>query len=157
MLKNTRIVKEFKEFAIKGNMIDMAVGIIIGAAFGAIVSSLVADIIMPPIGLALGNVDFGNLYWVIHHGPTLGDYASLAAAQADGAVTFNYGKFIMALINFLIVAFAVFLMVRMINKMRRPKEVKPGEPTTKECPYCKSSISIKASRCAFCTSQIEQK
>jgi len=157
MFKNVKILKEFKEFAVKGNMIDMAVGIIIGVAFGAIVSSLVADIIMPPIGLALGNVDFGNLIWVIKHGPTAGDYASLAAAQADGAVTFNYGKFIMALINFLIVAFAVFLMVRMINKMRRPKEVKPGEPTIKECPYCKSAVSIKASRCAFCTSQIEQK
>lgn len=157
MLKNTKIVKEFKEFAVKGNMIDMAVGIIIGAAFGTIVSSLVADIIMPPIGLGLGNVDFSNLFWVIKHGPTDGAYASLAAAQADGAVTFNYGKFILTLINFLIVALAVFFMVRVINRMRRPKEVKPGEPTTKECPYCKSSIAITASRCAFCTSQLEQK
>ena len=161
MLKNTKILKEFREFAVKGNMIDMAVGIIIGAAFGAIVSSLVSDIIMPPIGLGLGHVDFGNLYWVIKQGSTVGPYSSLAAAQAAGAVTFNYGKFIMALINFLIVAFAVFLMVRMINKVRRaaeaPKPTVKAEPTTKECPYCKSTIAIKASRCSFCTSQLEQK
>jgi len=157
MFKNTKILKDFKEFAMRGNMVDMAVGIIIGAAFGAVVSSLVADIIMPPIGLGLGNVDFGNLFWVIKDVANhTGSYASLQAAQDAGAVTFNYGKFIMVLINFIIVAFAVFLMVRVINRMRRPKEVKPGEPTTKECPYCKSMISIKASRCAFCTSQIEQ-
>jgi large conductance mechanosensitive channel len=158
MLKNTKIVKEFKEFAIKGNMIDMAVGIIIGAAFGTVVSSLVADIIMPPIGLGLGNVDFSNLFWVMKQGATpLGLHPTLAEAQAAGAVTFNYGLFIVKIINFIIVAFAVFLLVRMINKMRRPKEVKPGEPTTKECPYCKSAIAIKASRCSFCTSQLEQK
>ena len=158
MLKNMKIVKEFKEFAVRGNMIDMAVGIIIGAAFGAVVSSLVADTIMPPIGLGLGNVDFSNLFWVIKKGATdVGPYASLSAAQTAGAVTFNYGMFILKIINFLIVAFAVFILVRSINKMRRPKEVKPGEPTTKECPYCKSAVSIKASRCAFCTSQIEQR
>jgi len=157
MLKNTKILKEFKEFAMKGNMIDMAVGIIIGAAFGTIISSLVADIIMPPIGLALGNVDFSNLFWVIKEGSAPGPYDSLSAAQAVGAVTFNYGKFILTLINFLIIAICIFLMVRMINRMRRPKEIKPGEPTTKECPYCKSTIAIKASRCAFCTSQVEQK
>ncbi|MFA5374240.1 MAG: large conductance mechanosensitive channel protein MscL [Dehalococcoidia bacterium] len=154
------MLKEFKEFAVRGNMIDMAVGIIIGAAFGTIISSLVADIIMPPIGLGLGNVDFSNLFWVMKEGTDLTNlppYDSLADAQAAGAVTFNYGKFILTLINFLIIAFCIFLMVRVINKMRRPKEVKPGEPTTKECPYCKSTVSIKASRCAFCTSQIEQK
>lgn len=160
MQRNVKLFKEFKEFAVKGNMIDMAVGIIIGVAFGAIVSSLVSDIIMPPIGLGLGNVDFSNLFWVMKEGTNpdiLPPYDSLAAAQAAGAVTFNYGKFILTLINFLIVAFAVFIMVRYINKMRRPKEVKPGEPTTKECPFCKSTIAIKASRCAFCTSQLEQK
>ena len=158
MFKNVKILKEFKEFAVKGNMIDMAVGIIIGVAFGTVVSSLVADIIMPPIGLGLGNVDFSNLFWVIKNGATTpGPYDSLSAAQAAGAVTFNYGLFILKVINFLIVAFAVFILVRSINKMRRPKEVKPGEPTTKECPYCKSAVSIKASRCAFCTSQIEQR
>jgi large conductance mechanosensitive channel len=158
MFKNMKIAKEFKEFAVRGNMIDMAVGIIIGAAFGTVVSSLVADIIMPPIGLGLGNVDFSNLFWVIKDGVTTpGPYDSLSAAQTAGAVTFNYGLFILKVINFLIVAFAVFILVRSINKMRRPKEVKPGEPTTKECPYCKSTIAIKASRCSFCTSQLEQK
>lgn len=157
MFKNVKLFKEFKEFAVRGNMVDMAVGIIIGVAFGAIVSSLVADMIMPPIGLGLGNVDFSNLFWVMKEGSAPGPYDSLAAAQAAGAVTLNYGKFILTLVNFLIVAFAVFMMVRYINRMRRPKEIKPGEPTTKECPYCQSTISIKASRCAFCTSQLAQK
>lgn len=157
MFKNVKPFKEFKEFAVRGNMVDMAVGIIIGVAFGAIVSSLVADMIMPPIGLGLGNVDFSNLFWVMKEGSAPGPYDSLAAAQAAGAVTLNYGKFILTLVNFLIVAFAVFMMVRYINRMRRPKEIKPGEPTTKECPYCQSTISIKASRCAFCTSQLAQK
>lgn len=153
-----KMFKEFKEFAVKGNMIDMAVGIVIGVAFGAIISSLVADIIMPPIGLGLGNVDFSNLFWVMKEGATTpGPYDSLAAAQAAGAVTFNYGKFILTLINFIIIALCIFFVVRAINRTRRPKEVKPGEPTTKECPYCQSTISIKASRCAFCTSQLEQK
>jgi len=164
MPKNVKILKEFKEFAVRGNMIDMAVGIIIGAAFGAIVSSLVSDIIMPPIGLALGNVDFSNLFWVMKEGTNpdiLPPYDSLAAAQAAGAVTFNYGMFILKLINFLIVAFAVFILVRSVVKMRRtteaPKVEVKTEPTTKECPYCGSTISIKASRCAHCTSQLEQR
>jgi len=162
MFKNMKILKEFKEFAVRGNMIDMAVGIIIGVAFGAIVSSLVADIIMPPIGLALGNVDFSNLFWVIKEGVTTpGPYDSLKAAQDAGAVTFNYGLFILKIINFLIVAFAVFIMVCSINKIRRATEVRKAEvkaePTTKECPYCMSMISIRASRCGFCTSQFEQR
>jgi large conductance mechanosensitive channel len=160
MLKNVKILKEFKEFAVRGNMIDMAVGIIIGAAFGAIVSSLVADIIMPPIGLGLGNVDFSNLFWVMKDGVTTpGPYDSLKAAQDAGAVTFNYGVFMLKVLNFLIVAFAVFILVRSINKMRRateaPKAAVKAEPTTKECPYCMSMISMKASRCGFCTSQLK--
>jgi len=153
-----KIFKEFKEFAMRGNMIDMAVGIVIGAAFGAIVSSLVADIIMPPIGMALGDLDFSNLFWVMKDvEPTAGPYATIQAAHDAGAVTFNYGKFILTLINFLIIALSVFMMVRVINKMHRHKEAAPSKPTTKECPYCKSSIAIEASRCAFCTSQLEQK
>jgi large conductance mechanosensitive channel len=160
MLKNVKILKEFKEFAVRGNMIDMAVGIIIGAAFGAIVSSLVSDIIMPPIGLGLGNVDFSNLFWVMKDGVTTpGPYDSLKAAQDAGAVTFNYGVFMLKVLNFLIVAFAVFILVRSINKMRRateaPKAAVKAEPTTKECPYCMSMISMKASRCGFCTSQLK--
>ncbi|MFA5055343.1 MAG: large-conductance mechanosensitive channel protein MscL [Dehalococcoidia bacterium] len=149
--------KEFKEFAMRGNMIDMAIGIVIGAAFGAIISSLVSDIIMPPIGMALGDLDFSNLFWVMREGDVAGPYATIQAAHDAGAVTFNYGKFILTLINFIIIALCIFVLVRSINKMHRPKEVKPGEPTTKECPYCQSAISIKASRCAFCTSQLEQK
>ena len=160
MLKNMKVLKEFREFAVRGNMIDMAVGIIIGAAFGAIVSSLVADIIMPPIGLGLGNVDFSNLFWVMKEGVTTpGPYDSLKAAQDAGAVTFNYGVFMLKVLNFLIVAFAVFILVRSINKMRRateaPKAAVKAEPTTKECPYCMSMISMKASRCGFCTSQLK--
>ena len=160
MLKNMKVLKEFREFAVRGNMIDMAVGIIIGAAFGAIVSSLVADIIMPPIGLGLGNVDFSNLFWVMKEGvTTTGPYDSLKAAQDAGAVTFNYGVFMLKVLNFLIVAFAVFILVRSINKMRRateaPKAAVKAEPTTKECPYCMSMISMKASRCGFCTSQLK--
>ena len=155
-----KVLKEFREFAVRGNMIDMAVGIIIGAAFGAIVSSLVADIIMPPIGLGLGNVDFSNLFWVMKEGVTTpGPYDSLKAAQDAGAVTFNYGVFMLKVLNFLIVAFAVFILVRSINKMRRateaPKAAVKAEPTTKECPYCMSMISMKASRCGFCTSQLK--
>ena len=143
--------KEFKEFAMKGNVIDMAVGIIIGAAFGTIVKSLVADIIMPPIGLLLGNVDFTNLFVVLKEGATVaGPYLNLAAAQEAGAVTINYGVFINTIISFLIVAFAIFLVIRNINKLKREEEAPPAEPTTKECPECLSVIPIKAIRCAHC-------
>ena len=145
--------KEFKEFAVKGNVVDMAVGIIIGAAFGAIVNSLVADVIMPPIGLLLGGIDFSNFFIVLKEGATAGPYDALEDAKTAGAVTINYGIFITAFISFLIVAFAVFLVVKGVNNMRREKE-EPSEPTTKECPQCLSTVPIKATRCAFCTSEL---
>ena len=148
------MLKDFKEFAMRGNGVDMAVGIIIGAAFGTIVKSLVADVIMPPIGLLLGNVDFSNLFIILKEGATAGPFASLADAQKAGAVTLNYGVFINTIISFLIVAFAVFLLVRSINKLKRKEEAPPAEPTTKECPQCLSTIPIMAKRCAFCTSEV---
>lgn len=149
------MIKEFKEFAMRGNVIDMAVGIVIGAAFGTIVKSLVADIIMPPIGLLLGGVDFANLFVVLKAGKTPGPYRALADAQAAGAVTINYGAFINTVISFIIIAFAIFLLVKSINNMRRQKEeIPPAEPTTKECPYCFSVISVKATRCAACTAEL---
>ena len=149
------MLKEFKEFAMRGNVVDMAVGIIIGAAFGTIVKSLVADIIMPPIGLLLGNVNFSNLFLVLK-GTAAGDtFASLADAQKAGAVTLNYGLFINTVISFVIVAFAVFLLIRGLNKLKREEEAPPEEPTTKECPRCLSTIPIKATRCAHCTSDLE--
>jgi large conductance mechanosensitive channel len=147
--------KEFKEFAMRGNVVDMAVGIIIGAAFGTIVKSLVSDIIMPPIGLLLGNVDFSNLFVVLKQGATAGPYGSLLDAQAAGAVSINYGAFINTVISFLIVAFAVFLVIRGINKMKRQKPEPAAEPTTKTCPFCQSSIPIKATRCPYCTSELK--
>ncbi|HKI82830.1 MAG TPA: large conductance mechanosensitive channel protein MscL [Candidatus Krumholzibacteria bacterium] len=148
------MLKEFKEFAIKGNAVDMAVGIIIGAAFSTIVKSLVADIIMPPIGLLLGGVDFSNLFVVLKRGAEVaGPYESLVAAQEAGAVTVNIGVFINTIISFLIVAFAVFFVVRSINRLKREEPAPaPAEPTTKECPQCLSTIPLKATRCAFCTS-----
>jgi large conductance mechanosensitive channel len=147
--------KEFKEFALKGNMVDMAVGIIIGAAFGTIISSLVADIIMPPIGLLLGNVDFANLFILLREGKVPGPCGSLAIAKAAGAVTLNYGVFINTVVSFLIIAFSVFLTVRNINKLRRQEEAPPAVPTTRECPYCLSIIPIKATRCAHCTADLK--
>ena len=146
------MLKEFKEFIMRGNVVDMAVGIIIGIAFGVIITSLVADIIMPPIGLALNDVDFGNLFVVLKDGDPVGPYAALADAKAAGAVTINYGVFIIAVISFIIIAFFVFLLVRSINKMRR--EAEPPEEDTKECPYCLSKIAIAAKRCAYCTSEL---
>ncbi len=143
--------KEFKEFALKGNVVDMAVGIVIGAAFGVIIKSLVTDIIMPPIGLLLGKVDFTNLFVVLKAGKEAGPYLSLADAQRVGAVTLNYGAFINTIISFLIVAFAVFLLVRQMNKLRREEA---PTPTTKECPFCLSAIPLKATRCAHCTSEL---
>ncbi len=151
--KEIKMLKEFKEFAMRGNVVDMAVGIIIGAAFGAIVKSLVDDVLMPPIGLVLGNVDFSNLFWVVKEGAAAAPYASLTAAQEAGAVTINYGVFINAVISFLIVAFAVFLLIRAINRLKREDE-SPAAPTTKACPFCDSSISIKAKRCPSCTSEL---
>jgi large conductance mechanosensitive channel len=146
------MLKEFKEFAMRGNVVDMAVGIIIGAAFGAIVKSVVADMIMPPIGLLLGNVDFSNLFIILKQGAVAGPFASLAEAQQAGAVTINYGLFMNTIINFVIVAFAVFLLIRGINKLQRAPA--PQDPTTKECPHCFSTIAINATRCAYCTSEL---
>lgn len=150
--------KEFKEFIMRGNVMDMAVGIIIGTAFGAIVRSLVSDVVMPPIGLLLGRVDFSDLFILLKRGAELpGPYATLADAQAAGAVTINYGVFLNTIISFIIVAFAVFLLIRAVNRLRREEEEKeeaPAEPTTKDCPYCISTIPIQASRCPQCTSEL---
>ena len=146
------MIKEFKEFAVKGNVVDMAVGIIIGAAFGTIVKSLVSDVIMPPIGLLLGNVDFSNLFLVFKQGAIAGPYATLADAQTAGAVTLNYGLFINTIISFIIVAFALFILVKNINRLKRQEAAPP--PTTKECPHCFSTIHIKAVRCPNCTSAL---
>jgi len=145
------MLKEFKEFAMRGNVLDMAVGIIIGAAFGKIVSSFVADVLMPPIGLLLGKVDFSGLF--LNLSGT--HYASLAEAKAAGAPTLNYGVFINTVIDFLIVAFAIFLLIQQINRLQKqPAPAPAGPPTTRECPYCLSTISLKASRCPHCTSQL---
>jgi large conductance mechanosensitive channel len=150
------MLKEFKEFAMKGNVMDMAVGIIIGAAFGPIVGSLVGDVIMPPIGLLMGNVDFSNLFFVLKEGAQAAPYASVAAAKAAGAVTINYGLFINTIINFVIVAFAVFLMIKAMNRMKREQPAPaPAVPTTKECPHCCSAVPIRATRCGFCTSELK--
>jgi large conductance mechanosensitive channel len=148
--------KEFKEFAMRGNVIDMAVGIIIGAAFGTIAKSLVTDIIMPPIGLLLGNVDFSNLFWTIKPGAEAAPpYLSVEDANAAGAVTMNYGIFINNVISFFIVSIAIFIMVKTINNLKRKEETAPAEPTTKECPYCLSKIPIKATKCPQCTSELK--
>jgi len=151
------MLKEFREFAIRGNVVDMAVGIVIGTAFGTITKSLVSDVIMPPIGLLLGNVDFSNLFIVLKEGAAAsGPYKTLAAAQQAGAVTINLGVFINTLISFVIVAAAMFLLVRGTNRMHRQKEQTPSAaPSTKNCPYCMSAIPVKASRCPMCTSQLE--
>jgi large conductance mechanosensitive channel len=148
--------KEFKEFVMRGSVMDMAVGIIIGSAFGAIVKSLVDDIIMPPIGLLLGGVDFANLFVLLKAGSPAGPYASLADAKAASAVTINYGVLVNVVIIFLIVAFVVFLLVRGINRLKQKEVAPPPEPTTKECPYCLSAIPIKATRCAYCTSELPE-
>ncbi len=149
------MLKEFREFAMRGNVVDMAVGIVIGAAFGTIVSSFVSDIIMPPVGLLLGNVDFSSLFIVLKEGKVAGPYASLAAAKAAGAVTVNIGVFINTVISFFIIAFSVFVVIRSINRLRRKEEVPPPSPVTKECPYCFSVIPVKAVRCAHCTSDLK--
>jgi large conductance mechanosensitive channel len=147
------VFKEFKEFAMKGNVIDMAVGIIIGAAFGTIIKSLVDDVIMPPIGLLLGNVDFANLFLTVKEGKVAAPYATLAAAKAAGAVTVNIGVFINTIISFLIVAFSVFLVIKNVNRFQ--KQPPPPDPTAKDCPFCLSSIPIKATRCPHCTSELK--
>lgn len=149
------MLKEFKEFAMRGNVMDMAIGIIIGASFGSIVKSMVDDIIMPPIGFILGNVDFSNLYLTLKEGAaTAAPYASLADAKKAGAITINYGLFLNSVISFLIIAFAVFLLVRGLNKLKRQEPAPVIVPNTKECPQCTSIIPIKAKRCPLCTSQL---
>jgi large conductance mechanosensitive channel len=142
------MLKEFKEFAMRGNVLDMAVGIIIGAAFGKIISSLVGDVLMPPLGLIFGKVDFSNLFFSIS-GKT---YDSLAAAKAAGAPTINYGIFLNNIIDFLIVAFAIFLLIRMVNRWNKPAPA--PAPKTKDCPFCATAIPIPATRCPNCTSEL---
>jgi large conductance mechanosensitive channel len=150
------VFKEFKEFAVKGNVIDLAVGVVIGGAFGAIVKSLVEDILMPPLGLVIGNVDFSNLFIVMKQGAKqAGPYVSLSAAKAAGAVTLNIGLFINALVSFTIVAFAIFMLVKLINRLKREDQASPAPVNTKTCPYCFSLIDLQASRCPCCTSQLE--
>lgn len=141
------MLEEFKKFIMRGNVVDMAVGIIIGAAFATVIKSLVDDIIMPPIGMLVGGVDFTNLFITLGRG----SYESLAAAQEAGAATINYGLFINNLISFLIVGFAVFLLIKAVNRLKPEKEEAPAEPTTKKCPECLSEIPMEARRCAFCT------
>ena len=145
------MMSEFKQFALRGNVVDMAVGIVIGVAFGKIVSSFVSDVLMPPIGLLLGGVDFANLF--VNLGPE--NHATLAAAKEAGAATINYGVFVNTIISFVIVAFAIFMVIRNLNKLKRKEEAPPAEPTTKECPFCVSTIPIKAVRCAHCTVELK--
>ena len=141
------MLKEFRDFAMRGNVIDLAVGVIIGGAFGKIITSFVSDVLMPPFGLVLGRVDFSNLFLSLNGQ----SYKTIAEAQAAGAPTLNYGLFLNATIDFIIVAFVIFLLIRTINRMQKPA---PAAPTTKDCPYCFSAIPIKATRCPQCTSQI---
>ena len=146
------MLKEFKKFAMRGNVLDMAVGIIIGGAFTPIVKSLVDDVMMPIVGLVLGRVDFGNLFVVLRQGAEAGPYATLEQARQAGAVTVNYGIFINTLVTFLIVAFAVFLLVRTVNRWQTPEEAPP--PDTKPCPFCKTAVALDATRCPACTSEL---
>lgn len=151
------MMKEFKEFAVKGNVMDMAVGIIIGAAFGTIVKSFVADIIMPPIGLLIGNVDFANLFVILKDGAeAVGSYSTIAEAQAAGAVTLNYGQFINTIISFTIIAFAIFVIIKNMNRLKREEPALVEEPTTKDCPHCYTTININAIRCPNCTSMLQE-
>jgi large conductance mechanosensitive channel len=143
------MVKEFKEFIMRGNVVDMAVGIIIGAAFGKIVTSFVNDILMPPIGLMLGKVDFSNLFINLSGQ----QYTTVTAAKAAGAATLNYGIFFNTLLDFIIIAFAIFLLIRQVNRLKQPPP--PPVPSTKECPFCLSAIPLKASRCPHCTSEVK--
>jgi large conductance mechanosensitive channel len=153
-LRRVRMFKEFKEFAMRGNVVDMAVGIIIGGAFGTIVKSLVSDILMPPLGLLLGGVNFSNFFLTLKAGQTPGPYPTLADAQTAGAVTVNYGVFIDGVISFIIVAFAVFILIKGINSLHRKEEAPAAAPTTKDCPFCATAIPIKATRCPNCTSAL---
>jgi len=146
------MLNEFKKFIMRGNVLDMAVGIVIGAAFGTIVSSFVKDILMPPIGLLFGGIDFSNMFMTLKAGATAGPYLTLAEAQEAGAVTWNYGLFINTIISFLIIALAIFLVVQKVNSMKKKEEAPP--PSTKECPHCFTVIPIKATKCPNCTSEL---
>lgn len=148
------MLKEFKEFAMRGNVIDLAVGVVIGGAFGVIVKSLVDDILMPILGLLLGNADFANLFFVLRDGTVAGPYGTLALAQEAGAVTVNYGLFINAVVSFIIVAFSIFLLIKGINRLHKEEETPPEEPTSKACSYCFTDIPIEATRCPNCTSEL---
>jgi len=153
--RGSDMLKEFKDFAMRGNVVDMAVGIIIGAAFGTIIAALVSEVLMPPIGLLLGNVDFSNLFLVLKEGKITGPYSTVAAAKAAGAVTLNYGLFVNTVVNFLIVAFAIFFLIRGINSLKKKEEASAAAPTTKDCPHCLSAIPVKATRCGHCTSELK--
>ena len=142
------MLKEFKEFAMKGNVLDMAIGVIIGGAFGKIVSSLVSDVLMPPIGLLMGRVNFSSLFVNLSSTPQ----PSLAAAKAAGTPTINYGVFLQTVLDFIIIAFVIFLLVRQVNRMKRPQPA--DAPTTKDCPHCLSAIPVRATKCAHCTSNV---
>lgn len=146
--------KEFKQFIMRGNIVDLAIGISVGTAFGAIAKSLVSDVLMPPIGLLLGGVNFANFYILLKAGTPLPPYASLSDAQAAGAVTVNYGLFLNTIISFLVIAAVMFLLIRSFNKLKHQAPAPAAPPTTKDCPYCLSQIPIKATRCAHCTSEL---
>ena len=148
------IVREFRQFIARGNVVDMAVGIAVGAAFGAIARSLVTDLIMPPAGLLLGDAEFEDLFWVLREGAVAGPYLTLADAQTAGAVTVNYGVFLNTVVTFLVIAAVVFLLVRSINRVRRTEEGPPPPPSERKCPYCLLMVPIDATRCGHCTSDI---
>lgn len=152
MEKEKEMFKEFKEFAMRGNVVDMAVGIIIGAAFGKIITSFVSDVLMPPIGLLLGKMDFANLFWDLSGS----GFTSLEEAKKAGAATINYGLFFNTIFDFLIVAFVIFLLIRQINRMRKQSEPAPAAPDTRECPFCLTTIALKAVRCPHCTSELKE-
>lgn len=150
------MLKEFKNFIARGNVLDMAVGVVVGTAFAAIAKSLADDLIMPPIGLVLGKVDFSNLFLVIKEGATAGPYATLAEAKAAGAISLSYGVFLNTVVTFLIIAFAVFLLVRSVNKLHKKEEAAaPAAPAKQDCPFCLMSVNLRARRCPHCTSELE--
>jgi large conductance mechanosensitive channel len=145
------MLQEFKEFINRGSVVDLAVGVVIGGAFGKLITSFVEDVLMPPIGLALGNVDFSNLFINLSGK----DFPSVAAAKAAGAATLNYGMFINHVINFMIIAFAIFLVVKQVNRMQAPAPAPAPAPATKDCPYCLSAVPLKAAKCGHCTSELK--
>lgn len=149
------MLQEFKKFILRGNVMDLAVGVIMGGVFNAVVKSFVDDVLMPPIGLLLGQVDFANLFILLKVGDPGGPYATLADAQAAGAVTMNYGMFVNTIISLIITGLAVFLMVRSVNRLQKQAPAPPAEPTTKKCPFCATEIPIPATRCPHCTSELE--